>query len=465
MYTIISLLILLLSYYLFKKVSGSLKLTQINMISWVFFYNLILQSFIASVLVVNNIDNHYIISKINNDDSRLYGWLAVQYTMLMMPLGMLFIVKLFGYKNNNRIFQEYVHTPIKPFLTLKDSYIKYPFYLLSIVSILSVLYVMVSLRTIPIVGIFQGLGHEALGSLRIESSREFPGNTYIKNIFALGLTPILSYIAFSYYKMTKTKSDLTWFIVLFIASFLILTYNIAKGPFVQYLLGFIFLTVLINGAVKRKILFIFFGSSLGLLIFMYLFIMGEAGVSILDLFNYNTGIMGRIILGQSAGTYLSFDLFPQVIEHVGFSSISNVLNNIVGIDGSERTARLVMMNVNPKGVEAGLAGVINSLFIAEAWANFGLLGVLIAPFYVGIVIQTLFMCFLTMPKTPLILGLFTYFSYRGSVTGGFNDYLYNAGYFVIIVFFIWIYFTGLFLKQSKRKRNNEKNDISSSLTT
>jgi len=464
MYTFVSLLILLLSYYLFKKVSGSLKLTQLNMISWIFFYNLVLQSFIASVLVVNNVDNHYMISKISNEDSRLYGWLAVQYTMVMMPLGMLFIINLFGYKNNNRLFQEYVYAPIKPLLSMKDSYIRYPFYILSIISVLSVMYVMATLKTIPITGIIQGLGHEALAGLRQEASREFAGNVHVKNIFALGLTPILSYIAFAYYKMTKSRKDLIIFIILFISSFLILTYNIAKAPVVQYFLGFMFLNILINGAVKRKTLIILFGTILGILIIMYLFIMGATEVSVLDLFNYNTGIVGRIILGQSAGTYLAFDTFPSIMNHVGFSSISGFLNSIIGVDGSERSARLLMEHFNPKAVEAGLAGVINSLFIAEAWANFGLIGVLISPFYVGVVIQTLFMFFLKLPKTPLLLGLFTYFSYRGSVTGGFNDYIYNAGYFVIIIFFIWIYFSGLALKQMKGKRF-EKNDISPSTTS
>ena len=240
MYTFISLLVLLLSYYLFKKVSGSLKFTQLNMISWIFFYNLILESFIASILVVNNIDNHYLISKISNEDSRIYGWLAVQYTMIMMPLGMLFVVKLFGYKNNNRIFQRYVHSPIKPLLSIRDSYIRYPFYVLSIVSVLSVLYVMSSLKTIPIKSIIQGLGPEELASLRQEASRGFTGNTYIKNIFALGLTPILSYVAYSYYKMTRTNKDLVVFIVLFICSFFILTYDLEKAPSIQYLMGFIF---------------------------------------------------------------------------------------------------------------------------------------------------------------------------------------------------------------------------------
>ena len=446
-YTFISLFILALSFYLFKKVSGSLKLTQLNMISWVFFYNLIMQSFIASILVVNNIDNHYLIGKIYHEDSRLYGWLAVQYTMIMMPLGMLFTVHLFGYKKNNRVFQQYVHAPIVPLLSMKDSYIKYPFYLLSIISILSVMYVFYNLKHIPLSGILHGLSGEMLAGLRQEASRDFSGNTYIKNIFAIGLTPILSYIAFSYYKMTKSKFDLIIFVLLFISSFFILTYNIAKAPFVQYILGFIFLTILIKGKINKKVLIVFFVLLLTLLIVMYYLLANATGIPFFDLFGYNSGIVGRIILSQAAGTYLSFDMFPSSHDFIGFSSVSNFINQIIGIESSERSARLLMMHYQSNAFQAGLAGVINSLFIAEAWANFGLTGVLFAPFYVGMIIQTLFMFFLTLPKTPLLLGLFTYFSYRGSVTGGFNDYIYNAGYIVTIIFFIWIYTNALMLKK------------------
>jgi len=56
-----------------------------------------------------------------------------------------------------------------------------------------------------------------------------------------------------------------------------------------------------------------------------------------------------------------------------------------------------------------------------------------------------------MPKTPLLLGLFTYFSYKSAVTGGFITYIYNAGYFIMIIFFILIYTNGLMLKQTYRR--------------
>ena len=461
MYLFISLIVLTLSYLIFKKVSGSLSINQLNMISWVFYYNLIIQSFIASILVVYSIDHHYILSKIHNENVRFYGWLAVQYTMIAMPLGMLFVVNLFGYKNNNKLFQNYVKSNMQPLMSAKDSYIRYPFYLLSIISVLSVIYVMISLKSIPLIGIVQGLGAEALGLLRIKASRNFSGNIYIRNVFALGLTPILSYVAYGYFKMTKSKKDLMIFIILFIASFFILTYNIAKSPFVQYLIGFLFLNILINGSVSKKFLILAFTVVISLILGMYIIICSVTDFT--ELFSYNTGIVGRIILSQASGTYISFDIFPTMHPFIGFASVSNFLNSIFDIQTIERAARLNMEYINPKGVAAGIAGVANSLFIGEAWANFGLLGVLIAPFYVGMVIQTLFMFFIKSPKTPILLALFTYFSYKGSVTGGFNDYFYNAGNFIIAIIFVWIYFSGLIFKQIKEKRF-EKNNISPSIT-
>jgi hypothetical protein len=92
-----------------------------------------------------------------------------------------------------------------------------------------------------------------------------------------------------------------------------------------------------------------------------------------------------------------------------------------------------MMHVFPGRVADGTAGVINSLFIGEAWANFGLTGVLIAPIYVGFLIGFFYGLLIRLPKTPLLIAIFVHFSYKSSVTGGINNYLYEAG---ILLFFI-----------------------------
>lgn len=447
-YLLISFFVLIISFYLFKKVSGSLKLTQLNMISWIFYFNLIIQMFISSILIVNNLDNHYIINKISNPDSKLYGYLAIQYTMIMMPLGMLAALYMFGYKHNNRLFSNYVYSDIRPLLSIKDSYIRYPLYLLTIICTLSVLYVLSKLETIPIAALIQGAGSEALGVMRQEASREFQGNVYVRNIFALGLTPILAYVAFAYYKMTKTKFDFFWFITLMVSSILILTYNVAKSPLIFFLFGFLFLNILINGSVKRSTIYTFFGIVFSLLIVIYILIANVTDPSIF--FSLNSGIFGRILFSQAGGLYASFDIFPDKVDFIGFSSLSSFVNSFFDFNDSERSSRIIMEYFFSRAVSEGTAGVMNSLFIAEAWANFGLLGLLIAPFYVGFLIQLLFLFFLKMPKAPLLLGIFAFTSYRSAVVGGFNEYIYNPYYLLIFIVFISIYIVGKVLKTIKK---------------
>lgn len=443
MYIIISILILFISFKLFKKAAGVMSFRKPNMISWVFFYNILLQSFFASTLVINNVDNHYLINKISNESSRFYGWLAVMYTSISLPSGML-LANFIAKKKMSYTFKEYTNKPILPLISNKDSYVKLPLLLLSILSILSILYTFASLSQIPILKMIKGGSAYELAVLRVSSSRGFSGNNLVKNIFGMGLAPILTFVYYTYYKLTKMRVDYFMFIIMFFCSFLILTYNLEKSTFVMFLMGFIFLKVLLEGQISRRFLYYYGGGLLILLVTAYVFVARQ--VDVIALFsNYNLGILGRVLLSQSAGTYLMFDLFPAKYDFIGFESISSYTSLFFGIDNTDRAARIVMSHITGGNLET--AGVMNSLFIGEAWANFGFLGVLIAPIYVGMIIQALFLFLLSMKKSPLYLGLLTYFSYRSSVTGGFNDYLYNMGYIVVVTLILLIYLSGIFLKQ------------------
>jgi oligosaccharide repeat unit polymerase len=413
------------------------------MISWIFYIELIGHSFIASILVIHGLDNHYVINRVG-DKAKLYGWLAVQYTMVAVPLGMLFAIYLKGYKSNRRIFHNYLNKPIVRSFSHGDSYIKIPLLFLSIICIFSVTYTFIMLREIPFIAILSGKDSSVLDSLRIEASREFLGNIYVRNILAIGITPILSYISFSYWRLTRKKSDRLWFLLMLMSSIFILTYNLEKAPVIFYLIGFVFLIVLTDGGVKRSSLIAFGFLCLIILTLFYYSIMGNFDA--FSFVHYNTGIVGRILLSQSAGTYMAFEHFPNTHEFIGFKATSDIINNFFGVQGSETAARILMTIFNPTGVEAGTAGVMNSLFIAEAWANFGLIGILIAPLYVGFIIQVLFIHFLKFDKTPLMLGLFAFLSYKMPVTGGLTGFFYNPGLMIVFLIFVLMYVAGVLLR-------------------
>lgn len=422
-----------------------MKLTQLNMVSWIFYVQLVAMSFVASVLVINGCaDYDYAIRSVG-EDAKFYGWLSVQYTMIAMPLGMLLINYLQGRKSNSRLFFSYVNLPVTALMSPKDTLIKYPLYLLSVLAIASVIYTLISVKAIPIIGLLQGFDAFELAGLRVKAGREFEGNAFVRQYFGVTLTTILTYIAYAYWRLVKSREYLTWFLVMFVFSSVILTYDLSKGPFVSFLLGFLFLHVLIKGGIRKKTLLSFGMCVLIVIVAAYVFVMQVGDFSTL----YPT-IAQRIFLNQAAGTYLSFEHFPSTHDFIGFASLSKKLSFVLGMDVSESAARIVMNEFNPAGVESGVLGVMNSLFIQEAWANFGWIGVVIAPFYVGMFVQVLYVFFLRSSKTPIMLGVLTYFSYKLPITGEFNEFLFPRVLLFVLIVFVSVYFVALSLKHSCR---------------
>ncbi|HOG43601.1 MAG TPA: O-antigen polymerase, partial [bacterium] len=439
--------ILVFSFLLFRKNAGTMAFNKINMISYIFYVQMFLMSFIGALLVVNNIDNHYLISRLTSENPRYYGWLAVNYSMIAMPLGMLFSSFLLKEKDVGELLKRYGVKNVEPIVSKNDSYLRLLLLFLSSISIISVCYTFYSIGSMPVLSLLSGESSKFLARLRIEASLEFGGNIYVRNIFAIALTPVLSYISFGYYKMTKSRFDLFWFLIMLFFSLLISTYSLAKSPLLTYLLGFFLLKILVDGKVSRKVIVFSMISLLSLLIFLYISVMGSNLERIPDLFiKFNEGISGRILLSQSAGTFFSFDIFPVQNNFLGFSSFSNVISEIFSIDKSDRSARIIMSIIMPSAIDDGTGGVINSLFVGEAWANFGLIGVLLSPFWVGFVIQWSYISILRSKKTPIFLALMVYLTLKWPITGGFNDFIYNAGIVMMFLVFSLIIFFSIFLR-------------------
>jgi len=427
-----------------------MKLTQLNMVSWIFYIHLIMLSFIASIFVVNGWENYEQISFIGAD-ARFYGWLSIQYTMIAMPAGMLFINYLYGYVSSKKMFNSYVNSSIVTLFSQRDSYALYPLYVSSFVSLVTVIYTFILLKNIPIYGVIQGLDSYSLALLRTEAFMEFDGSDTIRKLFGVTLTPILCYVAYAYWRLTKLKKHLIWFLIMFVFSFFIVTYNIAKIPVVLFILGFLFLNVLINGYVKKTTLFCMAFLALIVIVFAYIFVMHV--VDIEPLFNI---IWRRIIFGEIVGTFYSFEYFPNTHDFIGWTSLSKILPFDIGLGNSERAFKILMYITNPGSIQDGRGGVVNSLFIQEAWANFGLYGVIFAPFYVGMIVQLIYNFFLSFKKTPVTLGVLAYLSYKMPVSSGFYHFVFDEALVFIFIFFISIYVTALILKKIKKQEVREK---------
>nr|WP_041445820.1 oligosaccharide repeat unit polymerase [Thermovirga lienii] len=242
------------------------------------------------------------------------------------------------------------------------------------------------------------------------------------------------------------------FYMLFFFSILILTYNAAKAPALWFLLSFIFLKVLLDGKINRKLLY----GSVGIVFIIIVFYYTLTGTGLESFLSYNSGPIGRIILGQIAGLFYMMFLWPNFYSFMRIQAFPNAFLNFFNIPLEHiRPSRMVMMYVNPSGIEHGSAGVMNTLFIGEAWAMFGLIGLVLAPIIVGCIVQLFYIIILKLPKNPLSLGFYTYLCLYWPITGGFVDFIYNPGFF-IIVFIIVLWYLIVSLPWNKKTKPSTK---------
>ena len=407
------------------------------MISWIFYFNLIVESFIGSIIVINNLESsnwYKYIYLYSNQESKIYAWLAIQYTLIALPIGMLFSTKLFRF-NSKKEFSNFCNKNIHDKYTLNPIYY-YTMLGLMLFSIICCIYVFYCIGYIPQLRLFTTKNSPTfIATLRSMLSKEFSGIKLIRS-FAYTFTPIMTYVSFIYYKSKRDLINRIIFYLMFFTSILILTYNFSKGSVVYFFIGFIFVNVLLGEKYKIKQLFVL-GIIISLIIIsFYLSFMGSK--NIMEALEHSAS---RLFTVQIAGTFATFELFPDKIQYLGWSTISHQLSNILNIKHSLPSTKLLMLKLRP---EVKTLGVMVSLFIAEAYANWGLLGVIFSPIYVGFIIQSFFIICLKYPKTPLSISILAYFSYTNSISDTtIVNFIYSTDY---IVYFIILIFICLFIE-------------------
>lgn len=433
-YFFIAIVCTLISAKLFSKASGSISIYRPNMMAVVFYFYLVLENVVGAVLVVNHLDDHYILNKMSNDIYRYYGFWTIMYTLVAFPIGQMIANSLWGWRRMDVVYLQYLSRPLVDEPRFPKT-IKKMFIALSILSMLAVFYTLSEIGGSPLSRIFGGLDALAIATMRSEASRGFLGNQYIRNIFGLQLTPFLSYIAYAYYRLTRTSVNRFWFMAMVVCSVLILTYDLSKSPILWYILSFLFFWVYEGNAIPKRVLFIVGGIMVLLVVAIYILLMQ---VDLDSLLLFNQGIIGRLTLSSSAGVFVTFDVFD-THNHLGFSSFSQFLSQCIGVPYSERSARIIMEQFNPSGIAAGVAGVMNALFVAEGYANWGMMGLLLSPLYVGFIIQVFYLFFLSKPKTPFFMSLMVTYTISSAINGGVNDYIYNPTTVIMMVLYFFIY--------------------------
>ena len=174
--------------------------------------------------------------------------------MVIMPIVMILANRfIFKIKDMKQVYLDNINEPVE----LENKKIQNKLFILIAIGLaicfIATIYVFYCIGYIPLFKFFDNSFDFA--TERINSNRNFDGNVYVKNIIMLIITPLLSYIAYVYMRTTKEKKWIILFILSFILSIIIKTYDFSKSPVIYYICFFFIIEVLLAKTFKlRKII-------------------------------------------------------------------------------------------------------------------------------------------------------------------------------------------------------------------
>lgn len=130
--------------------------------------------------------------------------------------------------------------------------------------------------------------------------------------------------------------------------------------------------------------------------------------------SWSYGVLLRATLARLTSEYsrvgqLRFIFYPDLHPHLhGFSSfVLRGAAHLVGINTGDAESPESYIPAHSPGVGAAYGGTWNAGFFADAWADFGFLGIIVASIAAGIVVMLIHRWYLSSPQGPLQMGMYT----------------------------------------------------------
>lgn len=416
---IISILVTILSIKLFKKASGSMSLLKFNTVSYVFYVQIVTSALVASVVLVTGMVDYHPDVQIISESTRFEAWLWVMYSIISMPIGMIALNR-FLKTNGIKAFNDYLNKPFTFYGTEQRNNLL--MILTAIFSVSVLAYVFYYTERIALYTLLVEHDPAQAAIDRVTSRRHFQGIEYIKNLMGYIMIPVMTFYSYILFREKKKLGYLGIFLVNFICAILMFTHDTQKAPVAFLFLGFWIIEVVLRKGVKLKTIVLFVGIPVLLILIGYQFTTNK---DITDqLLRFNSAFYGRFFLASYFAFPLSLELFPNIItDHTYAVGIPERIIKSYNINFTE-SARLVKMYVHPERIADGTGNLYSGYYLAEAWANYGYIGLLIAPYIVGIIVQSVHLFLLKSIKTPLTLAFYTAITIKWVVNSGFVNFLF-----------------------------------------
>lgn len=262
---------------------------------------------------------------------------------------------------------------------------------------------------------------------------DFTGKYHWYSLIMHDLFNIVTFALFSAFLLTKKKIIFFFFLIAFFGSSFAAVMATEKAPFAQILIGLLLVygVTLLKGKIPIKATIILLIVLFFSLTTFYIFFMGSA-----DVFSAFGSIFSRALAGSIQPAYHYLEFFPLHQDFLMGRSFPNP-GGILSFEPYRMTVE-VMNWVNPN--DKGIVGSMPTVFWAEAYANFGVLGVIFIPFIIGVVVYVFSFLVDKLENTPIKIGFYIWLILhlkKLSVTGFsgfFIDFYLIALVFILIIF-------------------------------
>ncbi|MCT7506074.1 oligosaccharide repeat unit polymerase [Aliarcobacter cryaerophilus] len=291
----------------------------------------------------------------------------------------------------------------------------------------------VYLSKVPSIALFVALSEGASSDSHLARSlmgNDFDGKYHWYSLIMHDLFNIVTFTLFSAFLLKKKKIIFLLFLLAFLGSSFAAVMATEKGPFAQILIGLLLVygISLLKGKIPVKATIILLTILFSSLIVFYIFFMGSK-----DVFSAFGSIFSRALAGSIQPAYHYLEFFPTHQDFLMGRSFPNP-GGILPIEPYRMTVE-VMNWVNPN--DKGIVGSMPTVFWAEAYANFGVLGVVFVPFVIGVVVYTVYYFVDKIENTPIKIGFFVWLMqhFKSLSTTGFSGYIIDF-YFIMLTFIL-----------------------------
>lgn len=416
---IISILCTIASIELFRRACGSMSLLRLNTVSYVFYVQIVTSGLIASVLLAIGALDYNSDVRLISDEVKIEAWIWTMYSIIIMPLGMLALNRFLRIEGR-KAFLNFLKAPVE----IRGTYERNQLAILALTvfGIAVLAYVLLSTERVPLYTLIVEGDVGQANIDRISSRRNFGGIVHIKNLLGLIVVPVISYYSYILLRVFKTRYFFLFFLVNFSVGALMVSHDIQKAPIAFFVLGFGLVEVFVSKGISVKTFLIFLGIPVVLILVGYSMTSDRNAFD--QLLRFNSAFYGRTFVVGYYGFPLSLELFPNVITDP--THAIGVPRFLIG-EGSEElreSARLLKMYAHPETIKTGKGNLYSGFYMGEAWANYGYIGLVIAPLIVGFVIQSVHLFVLHHKKNPWLLAFYAGITVKWVVGAGFVNFLF-----------------------------------------